>query len=274
MNRPGEVVLVGAGPGDPDLVTLRAVQVLGRADVVLYDRLIAPDLLEWIPVSAQRIPVGKARDHHTLAQSEITDKLVALAREGLRVVRLKGGDPFTFARGGEEMEGLLDAGIPFQVVPGVSAAQGCAAYAGIPLTHRDHAQSVRLLTGHRKDGAVHLADYGPFRRDETLVIYMGLMNLPEVCAQLRAAGLPGDHPAAVVQEGTTPAQRTLVATLEGLPARALEEEIAGPALVLVGPTVRLHESLQWYPGESEAASRFPDYSRRHRLGDGSGAERG
>lgn len=264
MTGSGQVVLVGAGPGDPDLITLRAIQVLSRADVVLYDRLIPRELLDWIPPDAQRLPVGKARDHHTVPQSEINRRLVEFAREGLRVVRLKGGDPFTFARGGEEIEGLLEAGIPFQVVPGVTAAQGCAAYAGIPITHRDYAQSARYLTGHRQNGVLDLGIYAPFRTDETLVIYMGLLNLPEICAQLRTHGLPDDHPAAIVQEGTTPAQRIVTADLATLPEAAADAGIAGPALILVSPTVRLHDRLGWYAGDPDASSRFPDYSARHR----------
>ncbi len=248
----GEVFLVGAGPGDPDLLTFRALRLMQRADVVLYDRLAAPALLDLVRKEAERIPVGKRRGRHTLPQERINERLVELAQAGKRVLRLKGGDPFLFGRGGEEIEGLIEQGIPFQVVPGVSAAQGVASYAGIPLTHRDYAQSCRMLTGHRQAGQTQLYAHGPYRADETLIIYMGLINLECVCRQLRDCGLPDDHPAAVVAQATTPQQRVVVADLSTLPERTRLARVEGPALVIVGPTVPLHARLGWYRGAAGA----------------------
>ncbi len=248
----GEVFLVGAGPGDPDLLTFRALRLMQRADVVLYDRLAAPALLDLVRKEAERIPVGKRRGQHTLPQDRLNDRLVELAREGKRVLRLKGGDPFLFGRGGEELEGLIDAGIPFQVVPGVTAAQGTACYAGIPLTHRDYAQSCRMLTGHRRQGQPEMGAHAPYREDETLVIYMGLANLAAVCEQLRGHGLPEAHPAAVVAQATTPEQQVVSGNLRTLPERASAARLASPALVIVGPTVQLQPRLAWYRGEAEA----------------------
>ncbi|MFW6380125.1 MAG: siroheme synthase CysG [Halorhodospira sp.] len=244
----GEVFLVGAGPGDPDLLTFRALRLMQRADVVLYDRLAAPALLELVRKEAERIPVGKRPGRHTLPQERINERLVALARAGKRVLRLKGGDPFLFGRGGEEIEGLVEAGIPFQVVPGVTAAQGTACYAGIPLTHRDYAQSCRMLTGHRRAGHPQMQAHAPYREDETLVIYMGLANLEAVCTQLRACGLPAVHPAAAVAQATTPGQRVVLGDLSTLPERVRAERLESPALVIVGPTVQLQPRLAWYQG--------------------------
>ena len=259
QNPMGEVFLVGAGPGDPDLLTFRALRLMQRADVVLYDRLVAPALVDLARKDAERIPVGKAKNHHTVPQEEINRRLADLAASGKRVLRLKGGDPFIFGRGGEELEGLLERGIPFQVVPGVTAAQGCAAYAGIPLTHRDCAQSCRFLTGHRRDGRLDITEWGPFHEDETLVFYMGLSNLPEICRQLLDAGMPADHPAAVVEQGTTPAQRVVTATLETLTDRVTEAALGGPALTIVSKTVRLAPSLTWFHGAEDAPPAFPNH---------------
>ncbi|MFP4648913.1 MAG: siroheme synthase CysG [Halorhodospira sp.] len=255
----GEVFLVGAGPGDPDLLTFRALRLMQRADVVLYDHLAAPALLQLVRKDAERIPVGKRRGQHTLPQEAINDKLIELAAAGKRVLRLKGGDPFVFGRGGEEIEGLIEHGIPFQVVPAVTAAQGAAAYAGIPLTHRDHAQSCRFLTGHRRDGALQLAEWAPFRTDETLLIYMGLTHLEAICEQLREGGLPGDHPAAVVDQATTPAQRTVTAALDDLPQEVQGHQLRGPALIMAGPTVELHPRLGWYHSTPDAERAFPEH---------------
>ncbi len=255
----GEVFLVGAGPGDPDLLTFRALRLMQRADVVLYDRLSAPALLELVRKDAERIPVGKRRGRHTLPQDAINRKLIELAAAGKRVLRLKGGDPFVFGRGGEEIEGLIEHGIPFQVVPAVTAAQGASAYGGIPLTHRDYAQSCRFLTGHRRDGALQLGEWAPFRQDETLVIYMGLTHLETVCEQLQKGGLPSSHPASIVDQATTPAQRTVVGSLRDLPERAHEQELQGPALILVGPTVDLQPRLGWYQSSPNAERAFPEH---------------
>lgn len=248
----GTVYLVGAGPGAADLLTLRAAKLIASADALVYDRLVGPDILALARRDAQRIFVGKARSNHTLPQPEISALLVQLAREGRRVVRLKGGDPFIFGRGGEEIEHLADAGIPFQVVPGITAASGCAAYAGIPLTHRDHAQSVRFVTGHLRDGSVDLDWEALARPGQTLVFYMGLVGLPVICGQLIAHGLAPDTPVALIQQGTTPAQRVLVSTLREMPWALAASGLRAPTLTIVGTVVGLHARLRWFqPGEGK-----------------------
>ena len=244
----GTVYLVGAGPGNPDLLTLRAAHLLDRADVVVYDRLVGPEILELARRGAQRIFVGKARSHHTLPQQEINALLVRLALEGRRVVRLKGGDPFVFGRGGEEIEALAAHGIPFEVVPGITAATGIAAYAGIPLTHRDHAHAVTFVTGHLKDGTMNLDWPALARPGQTVVVYMGLLGLPVLAHELIAHGLPASTPAAVIQQGTTARQRVITGTLADLPGRAFDARLEPPTLIVVGDVVRLQRTFAWFDG--------------------------
>ncbi len=250
----GEVYLVGAGPGDPDLLTFRALRLLQQADVLVYDRLVAPPILELARRDAERIYVGKERDNHTLTQEGINQLLVRLAKEGKRVVRLKGGDPFIFGRGGEEIEELLGEGITFQVVPGITAASGCSSYAGIPLTHRDYAQSCVFVTGHLKDGSVDLNWKALAHPNQTVVFYMGLHGVPILSKELVAHGLPEDTPVALVQQGTTQHQRVIISTLKTLPDDVKAQELKPPTLIIVGEVVSLHDKLDWFhPTESGLA---------------------
>jgi uroporphyrin-III C-methyltransferase len=249
----GKVILVGAGPGDPELLTLRAARLLAQADVVVYDHLVGAGVLELIGAQAERVYVGKQRDHHSVPQDQINSLLVQLAREGRRVVRLKGGDPFVFGRGGEELQVLAAAGVDFEVVPGITAACGVASYAGIPLTHRDFAHSCTFVTGHLKDGSCNLDWVALARPRQTVVIYMGLSGLAEICARLKAHGLPGDWPAAVVSHGTQASQRVVCATLDSLADAVAREGLQSPCLTIVGEVVRLRDELAWFAGGADTA---------------------
>jgi uroporphyrin-III C-methyltransferase/precorrin-2 dehydrogenase/sirohydrochlorin ferrochelatase len=243
---PGTVYLVGAGPGDPELLTLRALRLIGEADVLVFDHLVSEAILGLVKPDAERIYAGKERGNHSVPQEDLNLLLVKLAQKNLRVVRLKGGDPYTFGRGGEEVETLKEHGVLFEVVPGITAAIGVAAFAGIPLTHRNYAQACVFVTGHLKDGSMNLDWPGLARRRQTVIIYMGLHGLAHLCEQLITHGLPADWPAAIVQQGTTPNQRTVTGTLATLPALAQAAQLKAPTLIIVGEVVRLKEKLSWF----------------------------
>lgn len=243
----GCVALVGAGPGDPDLLTVKALRLILAAEVVVFDRLVSKEIMDLIPPSAERVYAGKALGHHHLVQDEINQLLLTLARSGRNVVRLKGGDSFVFGRGSEEALYLAQHGVTFEVVPGISAAAGCSSYAGIPLTHRGLATGVQFIPGHLREGHgldLHwdkLAD-----PDTTLVIYMGLQSLPETSVKLIAAGLPSDTPAAAIENGTTPRQRRVIGTLADLPELTREAGLQAPTLIVIGKVVSLAEDLDWF----------------------------
>lgn len=240
------VMIVGAGPGDPDLLTVKALRLIQEVDVVVYDRLVSDAILELIPAGTTRMFAGKTAHQHYMPQDEINELLVSLAESGRRVMRLKGGDPFVFGRGGEEAVHLARHGIPFEVVPGITASTGCAARSGIPLTHRGVSRSVTFVTGHRQDGKEldlnwkNLAD-----PESTLVVYMGLTNIEEISRELISAGLPGYTPAAAIEKGTTPEQRTVITTLAELPDCVRSENFQAPTLLIIGEVVKFADSLSW-----------------------------
>ncbi|MDC1286987.1 siroheme synthase CysG [Gammaproteobacteria bacterium] len=246
----GEVYLVGAGPGDPDLLTFKALRLMQRADVVVYDRLVSQPILDMVRRDAEKIYAGKASSNHAIPQENINQLLVRLAREGKRVLRLKGGDPFIFGRGGEELGELIDENIEFQVVPGITAASGCASYAGIPLTHRDYSQACIFVTGHRRKDAAELNWKMLSHAHQTVVFYMGLENVSRICTSLKAHGRAANTPAALVEKGTTAMQRVFVGDLDSLPGIIADQQVHAPTLIMVGEVVALHSKLNWYrPGE-------------------------
>ena len=242
---PGKVTLIGAGVGDPDLITVRGLRALMQAEVVLHDRLIDPRLLDQAAPTARLVDVGK-RPGQSASQTWIQRLMVAEARQGFQVVRLKSGDPFIFGRGGEEIETLMAQGIHFQVVPGITAASGCASYAGIPLTHRDHAQSCVFVTGHLKDDVVNLNWTQLALPSQTVVIYMGLVGLEQICSSLIAHGSPKELPIALVQQGTTDNQKVITGTLETLPVLVSNQAIKAPTIIIIGTVVSLHSRLKWF----------------------------
>jgi uroporphyrin-III C-methyltransferase/precorrin-2 dehydrogenase/sirohydrochlorin ferrochelatase len=242
----GSVALVGAGPGDPELLTLRALRLIQQADVVVYDRLVSPGILELVRREAEKIYAGKARSKHSMSQETINQLLVRLANQGKQVVRLKGGDPFIFGRGGEEIETLVDENISFQVVPGITAASGCASYAGIPLTHRDYAQSCVFITGHLQEGSINLDWEHLMVPNQTIVVYMGLIGLPQICQQLILSGKPAETPVALVEHGTQQDQRVITGTLVSLPEIVENAQVSAPTLLIIGDVVRLRDKLAWF----------------------------
>jgi uroporphyrin-III C-methyltransferase/precorrin-2 dehydrogenase/sirohydrochlorin ferrochelatase len=250
----GQIFLVGAGPGDPDLLTVRALRLMQEAEVVVYDALVSDAVMELVCDTAEKIYVGKKSGNHALPQEDINDLLISLARQGKNVLRLKGGDPFIFGRGGEEVEALAAHGVPFQVIPGISAANGIACYAGIPLTHRQHAQSVLFATGHLCNGKLDLDWVALTRPHQTVVIYMGLGALPAICEKLMEHGLPPAHPIAVVQHGTTTEQRIVSSTLDTIAGLVTASALQTPSLILLGSVVPLHETLGWFAPETASAA--------------------
>ena len=242
----GEVYLVGAGPGDPDLLTFRALRLMQQADVALYDRLVHPSIIDLIRRDAEKIYVGKQRDNHTVRQEEINELLVKYAKEGKRVLRLKGGDPFIFGRGGEEIDSLVDNNISFQVVPGITSASGCSAYSGIPLTHRDHAQSCIFVTGHLKKGKLDLNWEKLIQPNQTIVFYMGLVSINIICSQLIRFGLDPKTPCALVEQGTTRNQKVYTSTIDEMNNLVEKEKPSAPTIFIIGHVVTLREKLNWY----------------------------
>ncbi len=247
----GEVYLVGGGPGEPDLLTFRALRLMQQSDVVLYDRLVAPDIVALARKDADRIYVGKQSDQHALSQDDINELMIKLAREGKRVLRLKGGDPFIFGRGGEEIDTLAKANIPFQVVPGITAAAGCASYAGIPLTHRDYAQSCVFITGHLKDGKLDLNWQSLVQPGQTIAVYMGVGAARVLCESLIDHGMDAGTPVAIIQQGTTTEQRTYTGLLSNIADLVEQQEIKPPSMMIIGDVVKLRDKLAWFkePGD-------------------------
>ncbi|MEJ2379925.1 MAG: siroheme synthase CysG [Gammaproteobacteria bacterium] len=257
----GEVYLVGGGPGDPDLLTFRALRLMQQAEVIVHDRLVSKEVLDLCRRDAERIYVGKERNFHLVPQEGINQLLVRLAKEGKRVCRLKGGDPFIFGRGGEEIDTLAEEGIPFQVVPAITAASGVASYAGIPLTHRDYSQAVIFTTGHLKDGTMNLNWQILAQPNQTVVFYMGLHGVDIICKELIAHGMPTSMPIALVQKGTTPEQKVFTGTLESMPGIVHSAEVTPPTLIIVGEVVKLHDRLKWFDPAHQEQKAFGEIPR-------------
>ncbi len=250
----GEIYLVGAGPGDPDLLTLKALRLMHKADIVLYDRLVSKEIMARLRPDAEKVHVGKQRKNHTVPQDQINELLIKYAREGKKVLRLKGGDPFIFGRGGEELAKIAEANIPFQIVPGITAASGCASYAGIPLTHRDHAQSVQFVAGHLKEGELTLEWDQLVAPHQTLVFYMALVSLELICEQLIKHGKDRSTPVAVIQQGTTTRQKVVEGDLTNIADRVAASELEAPTLTIMGDVVRLRDKLDWFSSKEEAGA--------------------
>jgi len=242
----GEVFLVGAGPGDPELLTLRALHLIQKADVCIYDNLVSKEILELVRRDAHMIYAGKLRNNHTIEQKEINQLLVNYAKKGLRVLRLKGGDPFMFGRGGEEISELMTQKIKFQVVPGITAASGVSAYAGIPLTHRDYSQSCIFITGHEKNGKLNINWSNLIHENQTIVIYMGLNSLPVIVQNLIDSGMRKNMPIALVQEGTTEKQKVMVSTISRVISKTLKSDIQSPVIIIIGEVVKLRKTIKWF----------------------------
>ncbi len=242
----GEVFLVGAGPGDPELLTLRALHLIQKADVCIYDNLVSKEILELVRRDAHMIYAGKLRNNHTIEQKEINQLLVNYAKKGLRVLRLKGGDPFMFGRGGEEISELMTQKIKFQVVPGITAASGVSAYAGIPLTHRDYSQSCIFITGHEKNGKLNINWSNLIHENQTIVIYMGLNSLPIIVQNLIDSGMRKNMPIALVQEGTTEKQKVMVSTISKVISKTLKSDIQSPVIIIIGEVVKLRKTIKWF----------------------------
>ena len=247
----GEVYLVGAGPGDPDLLTFKALRLMQQADIALYDRLVHPSIVDLIRRDATKIYVGKERDNHVVRQEEINQLLVQYAKEGKKVLRLKGGDPFIFGRGGEEIETLADEKVAFQVVPGITSASGCSAYSGIPLTHRDYAQSCIFVTGHLKEGKLDLDWKKLIQPNQTIVFYMGLVSIDIICSELIINGLDKKTPCALVQQGTTNTQKEFISTLKDMPKLVQTKKPKAPTIFIIGGVVSLRDKLKWYTANVE-----------------------
>lgn len=262
MKTQARVYLVGAGPGDAELLTIKALRLIQEADVVVYDRLISQDVLDMIPTGVSRVFVGKASGNHSLPQDDINQLLVDLAQHYSRIVRLKGGDPFVFGRGSEEAQVLRQHGINFEVVPGITAAAACTAYAGVPLTHRGLSRNVKLMTGHFRDDEALQLDVNDVSGETTLVIYMGLSNLQRICDSLMSQGMPPTMPAMAIQDGTTAQQRRVISNLKNLSRQVKQAGLQAPVLIVIGNTVVLARQLDWFGEQQECQ----DVSlERHRI---------